>query len=77
MSLDIKKGLIMAFKVGKPSMQFFVQESVAHSFPPYSMCVYLICKASAAIPKPPSSPQVKHVGWADHVELVILKVALK
>ena len=51
--------------------------SISHLFPPYSKCVCLICNVSAAIPKPPSGPQVKHFGWVDHVELVILKVALK
>ena len=47
------------------------------TFPPYSKCVCLICNASAAIPKRPSGPQVKHFERVDHVELVILKVALK
>ena len=37
--------------------------SISHLFPPYSKCVCLICNASTSIPKPPSSPQVKHLGW--------------
>ena len=51
--------------------------SISHLFPPYSNCICLLCNASAAIPKRPSGPNVKHFGWVDHVELVILKVDLK
>ena len=51
-----------------------ISPSISHLFPPYSKCVCLKCNTSAAIPKPPSGPQLKHVGWVDHVEIVILNM---